>query len=476
MNEKKTILLVEDETSVRNILFRKLTQKGYQVVSSSLISEARSFILSSLKIDLAIIDLKLPDGDGIALLPEIKKFNPQAETIILTGHGTIELAVSASKQGAFQFVTKPFNLSSFMSLVDRALNHSELVAENKTLKNHLKVQGSNCNLIGKSQEISHVVKLAKRVADSDSTVLISGESGTGKELIARMIHKGSSIASGPFIAVNCGALSEDLLESELFGHKKGSFTGAIDNRKGRFCLANNGTLFLDEVGDMSPKLQVKVLRALQEKSYEPVGGHKTIATNARIIVATHKNLEKLVKSGVFREDLYYRLNVIPLQIPPLRERKTDIPLLVHHFVKKFNKEKNRKIEGVTKEAFDCLMAYSWPGNIRELENLFERLAIVKTNGHIRIEDLPRSFYSQSSKTNSANPSYDVPPTGIDFNTVVGEFEDRLILKALEMTAWNKNKAAHLLGLNRTTLVEKIKKKGLQKPKDFKKNSDFQLDL
>ena len=476
MSEKKTVLLVEDETSVRNVLFKKLTQRGYRVISSSLISEARSFILSSLKIDLTIVDLKLPDGDGINLLPEIKEFNPHAETIILTGYGTIELAVSASKQGAFQFVTKPFDLSSFMSLVDRALTHSSLVAENKTLKSHLKVQESDHDLIGKSQEISHVVKLAKRVADSDSTVLISGESGTGKELIARMIHKNSSNGSGPFIAVNCGALSEDLLESELFGHKKGSFTGAIDDRKGRFCLANNGTLFLDEIGDMSPRLQVKVLRAIQERSYEPIGGHEAISSNARIVAATHKNLEKLVRSGSFREDLFYRLNVIPLQIPSLRERKTDIPLLVHHFVKKFNKEKNRQIEGVTKKAFDFLMTYSWPGNIRELENLFERLAIVKSNGLIEVEDLPRSFYSQSSDTKTTGPNCDVPSTGIDFNTVVSEFEDCLILKALEMTGWNKNKAAHLLGLNRTTLVEKIKKKGFQKPKEFEKNLDPQLNL
>jgi len=474
MSEKKTVLLVEDETSVRNVLFRKLTQKGYQVVTSSLVSEARSFILSSMKIDLAIVDLKLPDGDGISLLPEIKDSNPSAETIILTGYGTIELAVSASKQGAFQFVTKPFDLSSFMSLVDRALNHSSLLAENKTLKNHLKVQESDRDLVGKSQEISRMVKLAKRVADSDSTVLINGESGTGKELIARMIHKNSSRSSGPFISVNCGALSEDLLESELFGHKKGSFTGAIDDRKGRFCLANNGTLFLDEVGDMSPRLQVKVLRAIQERSYEPVGGHESVSTNTRIVAATHKNLEKLVRSGSFREDLYYRLNVIPLQIPSLRERKTDIPLLVHHFVKKFNKEKNRKIEGVTKEAFDYLLAYSWPGNVRELENLFERLAIVKSSGLIEVDDLPRNFHSNGIESSNVGPSYDVPNTGIDFNIVVAEFEDRLILKALEMTSWNKNRAAHLLGLNRTTLVEKIKKKGLQKPESLEKNLLFDL--
>ncbi len=466
MNKKKIILLVEDETPVRNVLFRKLNQKGYQVISSSSVAEAKSFILSSIVIDLAIIDLKLPDGEGLSLLPEIKEANPEAETIILTGNGNIELAVSASKQGAFQFVTKPFDLSSFISLVDRALNHNSLVAENKTLKNHLKVLETDNSFIGKSLEITQMIKLAKRVADSDSTVLITGDSGTGKEMIARLIHNNSDRKLGSFIAVNCGALSESLLESELFGHKKGSFTGAIDDRKGRFCLANNGTLFLDEVGDMSPRLQVKVLRAIQEKSYEPLGSHESASTNARILAATHKDLEKLVSSGNFREDLYYRLSVIPLRIPSLKERKTDIPLLVHHFVNKFNKEKNRKIQGVTKEAFDCLLTYSWPGNIRELENLFERLAIIKSSGLIELRDLPRSLQVRNTNSNTQGPSYDIPPSGLDFNSVVGEFEEQLILKALTITKWNKNKAANLLGLNRTTLVEKIKKKNLKKPEDL----------
>lgn len=477
MNEEKTILLLEDETSVRTVLFRKLSKKGYRVVTSSLISEARSFILGSLKIDLAIIDLKLPDGEGLNLLPEIQKTNPHAETIVLTGYGTIELAVSASKQGAFQFVTKPFDLSSFLNLVDRALNHSSLLAENKTLKSHLKIAETEKDFIGKSQEITQIVKLAKRVADTDTTVLINGESGTGKELIARMVHQNSSRSKGPFVAVNCGALSEELLESELFGHKKGSFTGAIDDRKGRFCLANNGTLFLDEVGDMSPKLQIRVLRTIQEKTYEAVGGNEQISTNARIIAATHKNLEKLVKNGSFREDLFYRLHVIPINIPSLRERKTDIPLLVHHYVNKYNKEKNRNIEGVTKEAFESLMAYHWPGNIRELENLFERLSIVKSSGLIDVNDLPRQFY-KNTEVNRQSESIDFPESGIDFNSVVGDFEDKLILKALELTGWNKNQAAHLLRLNRTTLVEKIKKKGLVQPESdsSSEHNNYSLDL
>ncbi len=472
MKSKKHVLLVEDESSVRSVLFRKLTAKGYHVVTSGLFQEAKSFILSSLQIDLAIVDLKLPDGNGLDLMPLIKKANPTAETIVLTGFGTIELAVNASKQGAFQFVTKPFELNPFLNLVDRALTHKSLIAENKTLKSHLKANEKEQTIVGKSLEISNIVKLAKRVSDSDSTVLISGESGTGKELIARMVHQNSSRASGPFIAVNCGALSEDLLESELFGHKRGSFTGAIDDRKGRFCLAQNGTLFLDEVGDMSPRLQVKLLRVLQEKTYEPVGGQEQISTNTRILAATHKNLEKLVRSGDFREDLYYRLNVIPLTMPALRERKSDIPLLVHHFISKYNFEKRRNIEGVSKEAFECLMTHNWPGNIRELENLIERMTIIKSTGTIEADDLPKQYSKNKAVDQSRTINF--PEGGVDFNSMVNEFENQIILQALNRTGWNKNQAALLLRLNRTTLIEKIKKKGLTKPKEEDINLHFDL--
>lgn len=468
---KKTILLVEDEGSVRSVLFRKLSQKGYHVITSRMFQEAKSFLLGSLKIDLAIVDIKLPDGQGLDLMPLIKESSPSAEVIVLTGYGTIELAVNASKLGAFHFVTKPFDLNSFLDIVERALNHKSVLEENRTLKSHLKISQSEKQIIGRSQELNSLVKLAKRVSDSDSTVLISGESGTGKELVAKMIHENSSRAEGPFVAVNCGALSEDLLESELFGHKRGSFTGAIDDRKGRFCLANNGTLFLDEIGDMSPRLQVKVLRAIQEKVYEPVGGHSSLSTNARIVAATHKNLEKMVKAGEFREDLFYRLNVIPLLMPALRERKSDIPLLVNHFITRFNKQKNRNITGASKEVFECLMAHHWPGNIRELENLIERMTIIKSNGSIDLDDLPKT-YSKKRNIGLNQTELNFPEGGVDFNSVVDDFENKIILQALQKTGWNKNQAAILLKLNRTTLIEKIKKKGLKKPA----KADDLLDL
>lgn len=467
MKIKKSILLVEDESAVRSVLFRKLSQLEYNVVTAGSFLEAQTFIQSGLKIDLAILDIKLPDGDGLNLIDLVKKPNPQAECIIVTGFGTIELAMNAARQGVFQFITKPFELTKFLSVVERALNHKKLVEENRELKKKIQESHFYSNkIIGKSPALGRTLDLAKRVSDSDSTVLISGESGTGKELIAKLIHEHSNRSQGPFVAVNCGALSDDLLESELFGHKKGSFTGAIADRKGKFCRANNGTLFLDEVGDMSPRLQVKLLRALQEKTYEAVGGQASIKSNTRIIAATHKNLESLVSKGSFREDLFYRLNVIPLSLPSLKERKSDIPLLVHHFITKFNHEKNRKIEGVSKETFDCLTSYSWPGNVRELENLIERLTIIKARGILSFEDLPSKYtknYAPNKNTLRTTLQFEISEKGIDFNTMVDNYENHLILKALEKTNWNKNQAAKLLRLNRTTLIEKIKKKGLKPP-------------
>lgn len=475
MKIRKTILIVEDEAAIRSTLFRKLSKMGFHVVTSSSYREAESFLLGSLKIDLAIFDINLPDGQGIDLMPLVKESNPSAEVIILTGFGTIELAVTASKRGAFQFVTKPFELDYLMGIIDRALNHKNLLAENKTLRSHLKTTESEKRIIGKSQELTNLIHLAKRVADSDSTVLITGESGTGKELVARMVHEHSPRSKGPFVAVNCGALSEDLLESELFGHKKGSFTGAIDDRKGRFCLAKNGSLFLDEVGDMSPRLQVKLLRAIQERKYEPLGSHESISTNARILAATHKNLEKMVKLGQFREDLYYRLNVIPLSMPALRERKSDIPSLVNYFIEKFNLEKKRSISGISKIALECLMGHHWPGNIRELENLIERVTIIKSSGLIDVSDLPRN-YSKIASTQVSDKDFSFPEGGVDFNNLVDEFENRIILEALKRTGWNKNQAAILLKLNRTTLLEKIKKKGLQKPEATSEILDLEKTL
>jgi transcriptional regulator with PAS, ATPase and Fis domain len=303
-----------------------------------------------------------------------------------------------------------------------------------------------------------VFDLIERVADSDSTILITGESGTGKELVARAIHFNSKRAEKLMVPVNCGAIPENLLESELFGHVKGAFTGALTSRAGRFEIANGGTIFLDEIGDMSPSLQVKLLRVLQERKFEPVGSTKTVEVDVRVIAATHKDLDSAVAQKTFREDLYYRLNVIPLRIPPLRERQSDIPLLIHHFLKHFNESKRREVTGMAPDALELLNTYPWPGNVRELENLIERLVIIKGHGVIEVRDLPERYLQRDIPLNAEKIV--VPSKGLDFNTAVDGFENALIMQALERTGWNRNKAASLLNLNRTTLVEKIKKKGL----------------
>lgn len=454
------VLIVDDESTLRTALFRVLDRKGLNCITASRIEEAKALCQGDNPVELALVDLNLPDGDGIQLMGWLKATYPGCEVIILTGHGTIENAVRATQQGAFHFISKPFSMDEVTSLVDRALSHRRLQKENTQLRSELGKKYQFDQIIGTSDEIKAVLSMVERIADSDSTVLVTGESGTGKELIARAIHYNSPRAKGPFVPINCGAIPSELLESELFGHVKGAFTGAIANRAGRFELADGGTIFLDEIGDLEPALQVKILRALQEKSFEPVGAAKSVQVNVRVIAATNKNLEELVKVGQFREDLFYRLNVIPITLPSLRERKSDVPLLFSHFMEQFNRSKNRKLTGVSPEAMESLMNYPWPGNIRELENLVERITILKGHGQISADDLPPKYRVRNTSADNTISSQ-LPEDGMDFNTAVDQFENALILRALEKTGWNRNQAAILLRLNRTTLVEKIKKKGLR---------------
>lgn len=456
------ILIVDDESSLRTSLFRILDRKGFQVLTANKIQEAKLLIQADKPLDLAIVDLNLPDGDGIEFMSELKTAYPHCEVLILTGHGSIESAIRATQKGAFHFVTKPFNLEELMSLIDKALDIKKLQLENKQLRKELTTQYKFDQIIGQSEPIKNVLNLVERVAETDSTVLITGESGTGKELIAKAIHYNSHRSAAPFIAINCGAIPSELLESELFGHVKGAFTGAISNRMGRFELADSGTIFLDEIGDLDPSLQVKLLRALQERRFEPVGSAKSVSVNVRVIAATNINLEEAVNRGQFREDLFYRLNVIPIHVPALRERKSDIPLLMGHFLNFYNKSKNRGLSGISAEAMDNLVNYPWPGNIRELENLVERMSILKGSGILDVVDLPHKYKTQGLPSTKQTFN-DIPEEGIDFNSAVDQYENALILKALEKTGWNRNQAALLLRLNRTTLVEKIKKKGLKPP-------------
>lgn len=453
------ILIVDDEAAIRRALERFLSGLGYQVWGVPGGDEALKLMEDQI-IDLVLVDLVMPQMDGIELIKRMKSQNPNIVAIVMTAFGTITSAVEAMKEGAYHYLTKPFELDDIASLVKTALDHKRLKEENRYLKQQLKARYKFENIIGDSEEMHRVFDLVEKVADTDSTVLILGESGTGKELIARAIHYNSSRAEKPLIVVNCAAIPEELLESELFGHIKGSYTGAHTTRPGKFDAADGGTIFLDEIGDMSLKLQVKILRVLQERKFEPVGSTKTREVDVRIITATNHDLEEAVSVGRFREDLYYRLNVIPIKVPPLRERKGDIPLLVNHFLKKFNVANQRQVEGFSKEAMASLMGYSWPGNVRELENFVERIVILKGQGLVEKEDLPQAIVggAEEFKTNVRS----IPETGISFKQAVSDFENELILRALEKTNWNKNKAASLLKLNRTTLVEKMKKKKLDK--------------
>lgn len=454
-----SILVVDDEKNIRDMLAAMLEKLDCSVTTAISPQQAINYAKTSPP-DILLTDLNLPGMNGIELIKEISKFSKRTVSIVLTGQGTVEMAVKAMKAGAFTFLSKPLKKSELLVTVEKALEVHALKEENTNLKRALG-NGYKDLMLGSSDSIQEVFDLIEAVADTDSTVLILGESGTGKELVAKGLHYNSSRRDKPFVPINCGAIPENLLESELFGHVKGAFTGAVSSREGRFEIAKGGTIFLDEIGDMSPTLQVKILRVLQEREFEPVGGTRSKKADVRIVAATHKDLEKAVREETFREDLYYRLNVIPICMPPMRERRDDVPILVEHFIKKFNKEKGRKLKGLSPEAMDSLINYSWPGNVRELENLMERLVILKREGEVALEGLPEKFTSCSSASLAGN--VEIPKEGLSLKETVDEFEDRLIIQALERTKWNKNMAASLLKLNRTTLVEKIKKKGITPP-------------
>ena len=456
------ILIVDDEPTLRLSLKRVFEKKGYQTLCAGTVQEALE-LSSRLSIDLAVVDLNLPDGQGTSLIEKIKFRSPSSEIILITGEATLSIpVVTALQKGAFHFVSKPFEPSVLLNLAKQALNKTKLQIENKNLKENIKKQFNFNKIIGQSSSILELTEVMKKIAKSSSNVLITGESGTGKELIARSIHCSHNI-SKPFVSVNCGAIPKDLLESEFFGHVRGAFTGAVNHRKGRFQQAEGGTLFLDEIGAMDLNLQVKLLRVLQEKEFEPVGSEQTLSTNARIIAATNVDLEKCIEKGTFRKDLYYRLHIIPLHVLALRERTEDIPLLIDHFIKTFNKKNKAQIEGITSQALASLCQYPWPGNIREMENLIERLSVLKENDKIKLEDLPPKYRKQKEESQSLQ-TIEISNDGMDFNGAVDRYENILLLKALKKTNWNRNQAANLLNLNRTTLVEKIKKKGL-KPLD-----------
>lgn len=447
-------MVIDDDESIRNMLEEFLINEGYK---ASTYANAASALAAYKKnsCDLILSDIQMKGMDGITFLKEIIKIDFEAIVIMITAFGTVEGAANAIKNGATAYIKKPFRLEEVSFEIQKALKIRSLERENLRLKVALKRELKNSKLIGHSPPIQKVYERILRVADSDSTILIYGESGTGKELVARTIHDESPRRKKPLIPVNCGAIPSELLESELFGHEKGSFTGALTTRIGRFELANGGTIFLDEIGELTRPLQVKLLRVIQEREFERVGGSKTIQVDVRIIAATNRQLEEDVKKGEFREDLFYRLNVIPLIVPPLREREGDIELLCQFFLNMYCKKQKRPRLQVSPEAMEVLNDYSWPGNVRELENLIERLSVLKDDSDhlITVKDLPERFFSHKKDT----VEFALGKDGIDLNQAVQEFEKKLITQALAASKGVKSQAASLLRIKRTTLVEKIKR-------------------
>ncbi|KAF0123614.1 MAG: Fis family two component sigma-54 specific transcriptional regulator [bacterium] len=465
------ILIIDDDESVRDGLEDFFKKNDFKVTLASN-GQAGIDLLKEEKFTIFLVDLVMPGMAGLDVVREVSDLHITTPAIVITAYGTVQTAVEAMKMGAFDYITKPFVLDELMLVVNRAIGVSRLQQENLLLKMQLKRKYDFKGIIGNSPPMQKVYEMIGKIADTDSTVLITGESGTGKELVAKTIHYNNSYSQGPFVPLNCAAIPKDLLESELFGHEKGAFTGALNTRIGRFELAHNGTLFLDEIVELALSLQGKLLRVLQEKEFERVGGVKTIKTNVRIIAATNKDIEKAVTEGVFREDLFYRLNVIPLHVPPIRRRREDMPLLIDHFVHEFARKRKRKPLRFSHEAMECLLKYRWPGNVRELINLIERLTILVSGDTVMVSDLPEKFHKVTPPkmddifetfklSDYGGQRIDIPNNGIDLNTIMENIEKNLILKTLEKTGGVKNKAAKLLGLNRTTLIEKMKKKEIE---------------
>lgn len=451
MNTIRRLLVVDDEESHRLMLRAVLQEEGYQVAEAADGPEAIRAVEQE-TFDLILLDLRLQTGDGIETLAEIRKISPLVPVIIMTAYASVKTAVEALKAGATDYLTKPLDIEELKVLIEKALELYDLRTENIFLKERLGDRFDFSRLIGRSSKMRELFDTLALVAPSDATVLVQGESGTGKELVANAIHQNSLRKNQPFVKVSCAALPETLLESELFGHERGAFTGALSRREGRFQMAHRGTIFLDEVGEMSLTTQIKLLRVLQEKEFEPLGSNQSIKVDVRVIAATNKNLDKEVKEGRFREDLFYRLNVVPIVLPPLRERREDIPLLANHFFN-FYREKNRKeLKAISGKAMDLLVRYNWPGNVRELENTVERAVIMARGEVIAPVDLPPQI--QALATEKESPGFDFPP-GIS----LAQIERALILKTLEYTGGNRSRAAEILGINRRTLQNKLKEYG-----------------
>jgi len=448
---EKKILVVDDDLLLRDFLSETLNRSGYQVNLASTGEEALENIRKE-DYDIILSDVRMPNMDGMELLKTTRNFLPDAKVVMMTAYGTVQNAVEAMKLGAYDYVMKPFSIDEIELVLKRALEHKQLLLENKLLRSEVIGKYRFDNIVGKSPQMQKIFELVETVADTKATVLITGESGTGKELIAKAIHYNSPRREGPFIRINCAALPEGLVESELFGHEKGSFTGAIRQSRGRFELADRGVLLLDEISEISLHLQGKLLRVLQEREFERVGSGIPIQVDVRIIATSNRDLDRLIEQGKFREDLFYRLNVVPIHIPPLRERKEDIPALAQHFLEKYNLENNRQIKGISQKVYEMFLQYFWPGNVRELENYIER-AVVTAKGKILT---PRDFPKEL-----ALGRINLPSEEIEVGSTIYEAERKLILKTLKAQGGNRTKAAEILGISTRTLRNKLHEYGLK---------------
>lgn len=455
----RSVLIVDDEVGARES-FKMILKNDYEVFLAKDAEEA----FLQIKVhspDVILLDIILPDLDGLKVLEKIKQNDPDIIVIMITATKTVKTAVEAMKLGAYDYVTKPFDIDELRLIITRSLSTKALEQEVKFRREEMDKSFDFGNIIGKSKSMKEIFKVVKQIADSKSTALIMGDSGTGKELISRAIHYNSNRKSYPFVTINCAAIPDTLIESELFGHEKGAFTNAIERKLGRFEVAHQGTLFLDEIGELSLATQAKILRFLEEKEFNRVGGSKTIKVDVRLITATNKNLNQLIKNGSFREDLYYRINVIPIVIPPLRERKEDIPILIDHFINKFSVENNKNVKGISKEALELLMQYEWPGNVRELENLVERVIALTFNEYIQLNELPLSF-KNIPKINGLKES--ILDGKVSFLQAEEEFEREVILDALKKTNYIQSRAAEILGISRRILKYKMDKLGINQNK------------
>lgn len=445
------ILLIDDEETQLTSLKSFLSKRGYKVFTASS-GESGLTIAEQNLIDIVLTDYKMPGWDGYEVLKKVKNLNPEIDVVVMTAYGTIENAVSLMKAGAFDYLIKPIDLDELENILDKIKERKQLISENKLLRQQLQEKYNFAGIITQSPLMENVLNTAGRVAETKATVLIRGESGTGKELIAKAIHFASNRKDKAFVTVNVASLSENLLESELFGHEKGSFTGAINSRIGRFQQANGGTIFIDEVGDIPLPVQVKLLRTIQFGEYQKIGSNVNEKTDVRIIAATHRNLEEMISNGLFREDLYYRLNVISITLPSLRQRKVDIPLLIDHFIKMFSGDLNKNIKGISKEALDKLVKYSYPGNIRELENIIQRAVVLTREEYITKNDLPELYTAK--ETERAIDPYNLDD---EYELKMKTFEQIIINEALNRTNGNKSAAARILGISERHLRSRLER-------------------